>query len=343
MKKLSGKLATLDKAAPFLLVIVMLTVLAGPALAAWKTTWKYSASDLGGSDCIQDAIDELDARLDDMGMTAEDDKDLSLETLRLSTGLLSSDTEYAGAPLAVDPANFYSYLEECLRAGYVANAASTNVSGATVLRGGMFSEIADHAEWLVSVTDGDSDENESITVADDAPGGWLVINTTDKANDAVQVQKNGESFKCTTSKDLWFESKFEIEDVSEDTVFVGLTVADTDVLGSLGNDFMGFYLDQSTNCAFLCAKDGVITTNSAVAVFADATATVGASAKRMGFYVDGSSSNVYVYVDGALVASNTASATIPNDEALSPAMSILTTDTGADFLRVDYINVRAQR
>lgn len=314
------------------------------AEAAWKTTWKYSPSDLGGTDCIQEAIDELDARLDDIGMTAEDDKDLALDSLTLgASGLKSSDTEYSGAPLAVDPASYYSWMEDFFRAGYIANAAVTNLDGLVILKGGKFAETADHAEWLVTVTDGDGDNNESITVADDAPGGWLTINTTDKALDAVQIQLNGEAFKVTTSKDLWFETKFEIEDVSEDTVFVGLTVADTDILGSLGNDFMGFYLDQSTNCAFLSGKNGTITTNAAVAIFADATGTVGASAKRLGFYVDGSSSNVYVYVDGVLAASNLVSETIPNDEALAPAMCILTTDTGADYLRVDYLSVRAER
>lgn len=319
------------------MVSLLLSVYAG------YTGWNYNTIDLNGANSIQERVDELDDRLDDIGMTDEDDLDLSYDILRLSTGVLSSDTEYAGAPLAVDPASYYGWMDDFFLAGYLANSADTNLNGLVIQKGGKFAETADHAEWLVTVTDGDGDNNESIVVADDAPGGWVTINTTDKANDAVQVQKNGESFKVTTSKDLWFEAKFEIEDVSEDTVFVGLTVADTDVLGSLGNDFMGFYLDQSTNCAFLCAKDGTITTNAAVAVFADATATVGASAKRCGFYVDGSTSNVFIYVDGALVASNTASASIPNDEALAPAMSILTTDTGADFLRVDYINVRAQR
>lgn len=63
MKKLSGLMAKMDKAAPFLLVIVMVAILAAPALAAWKSSWNYSASDLGGGNCLQDAVDDIADRV----------------------------------------------------------------------------------------------------------------------------------------------------------------------------------------------------------------------------------------------------------------------------------------
>jgi len=244
---------------------------------------------------------------------------------------------WAGSYIAAEPQDYYEFMDDFFTAGYIANAADTNTAGLTILKGGKFSEAADHAGWLVSVTDGDSDEGETIVVADDAAGGILVITCNDKADDAVQAQMNGESFAVTTTKDLWFEARIAIEDVSEDTAFVGLTVADTDILGSLGNDFMGFYMDQSAVLQYQQAKNGTITTNTVTTNLLDATFV------RVGVYADGSVSNSYVYLNGTCIATNAASATLPNDEALSPALAILTTDTGADYLKADYMKIQATR
>jgi len=249
----------------------------------------------------------------------------------------STSVPWYDVPMPEVPGTHYTYMEDFFSAGYIANAADTNTAGLTILKGGKFSEAADQAAWLVSVTDGDSDEGETIKVADDVAGGELQITCNDKADDAVQCQLNGEAFAVTATKDLWYETKIKIEDVSEDTVFVGLTPADTDPLGSLGNDFIGFYVDQSTNMTFQMAKNGAIVTNTPTVVIADDTAVT------LGFYADGSTGNVYVYANGALVKTYTSTTNLPNDEVLSPQMAILTTDTGGDALKVDYLKIIAER
>jgi hypothetical protein len=234
----------------------------------------------------------------------------------------------------------YTWVDDFFSAGYKANAAITNCAVGTIWRGGKFSEAADEGEWLVTVTDGDGDNGEAVKVADDAVGGWLEILCNNKALDTMNVQLNGESFGPTSSKDLWYEIKMNIDDVSADMVWVGLTVADTDVMDSFGNDFIGFYVTNGT-CTFQSGKDGVLATNS-VTTFDDG-ASAGTNAKRLGFHVDGSTSNVVVYLDGAPVATNLASGKLPLDEAISPIMAIRTTDTGADSLFVDYIKVVGDR
>jgi len=80
-----------------------------------------------------------------------------------------------------------------------------------------------------------------------------------------------------------------------------------------------------------------------VAVMADITGSVFASAKTFGIFADGSTSNVYVYIDGVAVATNVASTSLPNDLALSPVYSVVTTNTGADALWIDYLDCKAQR
>ncbi|MDH3563103.1 MAG: hypothetical protein OEN49_06875 [Gammaproteobacteria bacterium] len=237
---------------------------------------------------------------------------------------------------------FSTYADDFFSAGYIAAAATTNHAAATVLRGGKFSEVADHAEWLVSTTDGDGDDLETITIADNGGSGWLEIKTNNKAVDAVEIQKNGEAFTITAAKDLWYEAKIAIDDVSADRVFIGLTVADTDVLGSFGNDFIGFYLNQNTN-SFQMAKNGTIVTNASITTMTDTGATVGGNAKVFSFYVDGSAGDVWAYVDGVEVGFQDGSSSVPNDEALSPVFGILTVDTGADSLFVDYFSVRQHR
>lgn len=43
-----------------------------PADAAWKTDWKYGPGDLADPDCLQNAIDDLDGRLDAIGASSAD-------------------------------------------------------------------------------------------------------------------------------------------------------------------------------------------------------------------------------------------------------------------------------
>jgi hypothetical protein len=51
-------------------LVMFLMVYASIAVAAWKSTsWKYNTGDLRDDDCIQEAIDDLDARLDAWNMT----------------------------------------------------------------------------------------------------------------------------------------------------------------------------------------------------------------------------------------------------------------------------------
>jgi hypothetical protein len=255
----------------------------------------------------------------------------------LFEGTVTSEP-WVGAPLAVNPASWYTYSDDFFTAGYLANAATTNLDGLVIQRGGKFSEVADHGAWLVTVVDGGGDNGETITIRDDAAGGILRLNANDNAADSVQIQLNGEAIAVTATKDLWYETRISVEDVSTNAVFAGLTVADTDILGSLGNDFMGFHLDgTSSNLTFKMGKDGVLATNVLSATMADATFY------RLGFYADGSASNVYVYVDGACKATNSASGKMPIDEVLSPAFATQTGDTGADYLDIDYVVIKAQR
>ena len=248
----------------------------------------------------------------------------------------STATPWYLAPGFYPEESYAIFMDDFFTAGYMPGGGVTNLA--------RFSETADRGEWLVSVTDGDGDNVETIVVVDGVPNGVLAITPNNKAVDAVQIQKNGESFRVSTTKDLWFETSIGCEDVSDNDVAVGLTVSDTDVLGTFGNDFMLFYFPDTGigTGSFQMAKDGAIVTNAAITVLGDSGAT-GTNLTRLGFFADGSTSNVYVYVDGALVATHTAVTNLPNDELLSPFASILCTNVTTDQLFIDYIKIIQQR
>lgn len=283
-----------------------------------------SAAELNKMDGVTATADEIN-QLDSSSSTG-------ITAAKIVDNSQSVATMWYTAPIAFQPEDYFAFSDDFFSAGYLANGAVTNIGGLTVYRGYKFAEVADHGAWLVTVTDGDGDNNESIVIADGA-GGLLQATTTDKADDQLSVQMNGEHFRCNSARDLWFDCQIAVEDVSEDDVFIGIGTVDTDFIDSRPNDFMGFTISESTNVMFKQSKNGTITTNANITVAADATAL------RLSFFVDGSTTSSYVYVSGVAVATNAASATIPDDEDMSPAFAIETTDTGADYLQIDWIKI----
>lgn len=238
----------------------------------------------------------------------------------------------------MDHTEVVELLDHFTDATYGKDSALTLESDPT----GKFSVVADRADWLVTLVDGDGDAAEVINVADDGPGGWLSMTTNNKANDTINAQMNGESFKLADGMKLWFETIIEVEDVDKDDVVVGLATAGaTDIIDSAPNDWVGFKIDHDGNIDYHCSQNGTDTTADTTKDIDDATATVGASEVKLAFGWDGDDS-VRFYVDDALVATvtdNGGTVLIPDDEALSPIMAIQCTDTGADFLRCDLLRV----
>ena len=302
-----------------------------------------TAAELNQLDTGAGSFDTVTEKTAGSGVTV-DVKVLIKDGEVLSSGTIGTDIE-TGAPLAVQPENFYTIFDDFFSAGYTANQAPIGTNGLAV-PGSKFSEYADRGSWLVTVVDGDSDQDESLTIADSggagAGGGWLIANATDAASDSLNVQMNGESIACVTNNDIWFWARYEVEDVSEDTTFVGCTVADTDIIGSNGDDFFGFMQVEGTNLFFVMAKNGAVTSNDVCAI-ADIDTDLGDSAVELAVHYDASASTAYVYADGTLSATYAATTNFPNDEALSPAFAIDSTDTGGDFIRIDYIKASAQR
>lgn len=264
-------------------------------------------------------------------------------TIDVKTRIRDGNIEYEGAPydgarLFGPPRDSIKVFDDFFSAGYIPDAADTNIAGLTILKGGKFSETAGEAEYLVSVVDGNPDESESIIIMDNAYGGWLEMDNNDAIDDTVSVQRNGEMWYMA-SNDLTYEIVIEIEDVSDNNTFFGLATATTDLIDNLPNDYIGFRTLATTNIDFVSSLNGSVTTNAAVATIADATSTVGLNQVRLGFQVRASDSNVVIFVDGVSVATN-AGSNVPTDEWLADGFAIEATNTVDDYIRIDYIFIQ---
>lgn len=121
------------------------------------------------------------------------------------------------------------------------------------------------SDWTVTETSGSA--TEALT---DGDGGLLLITNTTTDNDAVQMQKVGESFTFTAGVPLIFEARFKCSDVTQNDIVVGLEQTTATPLAPVN----GVYFLSSDGVAtvdFKVTKASVTTTASAIGTLVDAT------------------------------------------------------------------------
>ena len=147
MKKLFGRLANLNPVLSVLvMILVMVAVLAGPAVAAWKSSWNYSASDLGGANCLQDAVDDIADRVGGTSAAANQTAVLSTNAtgfLYLQNGSISASgstvTQTFATVFSAAPTVMWRYTA----AGILATNAITVASNSVI-----FASAQTNIEWI---------------------------------------------------------------------------------------------------------------------------------------------------------------------------------------------------
>jgi hypothetical protein len=175
-----------------------------------------------------------------------------------------------------------------------------------------FSTTADVSRWLVTMVDTDTGGGEVWAQADDFDiGGWFQLTKNANAADLTGAQVNGHQFRIKEGKDIYFEARIAIGDVSEVNLVLGLASADTDMYAGM-NDFIGFRMDNDGILDYVVEDDTNETSASTGVTFSDATD--GTEAHVVAFYVRyaGNIKQVKFYVDGALKA--TVTSNIPDDD-----------------------------
>jgi hypothetical protein len=189
------------------------------------------------------------------------------------------------------------------------------------------------ADWVINTTEGGSG-NASEALAADELNGALVLTNDDADADSDSLQLTEESYKPTSGKRLWFETKCKVSDADDVEMLIGLCITDTTPLDA--SNRINFRIVEG-NASIMCQADS--TADSAVSTDSGVDAADNTYV-TLGFYWDGKNKVEY-FVNRELVATTTSG--IPTAENLCVTMYIENGAAGGDTLTVDYIYVCQER
>lgn len=175
----------------------------------------------------------------------------------------------------------------------------------------------------------------------DGNGGILLVTNAAADNDAVFIQKIGESFLPTSGKKLFFEGRFTVSDATQSDWVLGLQVTDTTPLDVTD----GIYFqkdDGDTNIDFYVSKDA---TTGRLTTTALATASAAGTYMRLSFYFDGKR-YITLWKDGVQVANVDLTTTLTTylpDTELTVSFGIQNGEAVAKTMSMDYLFVAQER
>ena len=83
-------------------------------------------------------------------------------------------------------------------------------------------------EFTITTTEGGSgDASEALT---SLAGGALLITNDDADNDHDFFQLKGESFKYSSTKNMFFKARFKVSDATQSDFAIGLIITDTTII-----------------------------------------------------------------------------------------------------------------
>tara|TARA_R110002020_G_scaffold2488_1_gene11660 strand:- start:6482 stop:7192 length:711 start_codon:yes stop_codon:yes gene_type:complete len=194
------------------------------------------------------------------------------------------------------------------------------------------------ADWTITTTEaGSGAATEALT---SVAGGALLITNDDADNDADFFNLKGESFKYSSTKNMFFKARFKVSDATQSDIVMGLQITDTTPLAvSDGIYFMKDDGDASLD--FHIEKDGSATSNSAISTLSDDTfVTVAFHYNPNG---NAGSGSVALYVDDVKVEEQTTLTNVPDDEELTVSFGIQNGAAAAKTMTLDYIIAAVER
>jgi len=276
------------------------------------------------------------------------DANFSANSAATVNSVLAKTSPTAGGPLVNGqiPSAWVTYFEDFIVAGSVADDELASESEPS---GGMFSEVADAGQYLVSLaTTGELGPPCKLATGV-AKGGWVDVLTVATQNHPVSVQANGTPWMLETGKKLIFETRIMVEDVTACDWFIGLSIASTDLLagGVVGavDDIIGFVGLHTTAVQFISNEDGTDTIDATAGTIADGSiATIATTAVKLAFVWDGIATVTYYVDDIAVGTINTTDDDINQDEAMSVSFVCdNTVGATAERMWIDYIYVAQER
>ena len=204
----------------------------------------------------------------------------------------------------------------------------------------------DFDEYVVTTRWTETKTGAGTVAVTDADGGVLLITNAAADNDAVFVQKLGESFLPTSGKRLIGKARFKISDATESECYFGLMVTDTDPFSSTAGDGVTdgiFFMkeDGSANVGFYVQKDATTgqLTSAAVTTLATDTYT------ELAFAFDGRR-YVTLWKDGAQLTTVDLTTTLTTylpDTELTISFGLKNGEAVAKTMSIDYIFLAQER
>jgi len=201
------------------------------------------------------------------------------------------------------------------------------------------------SSWFVTITDGASDNLDTICIVPDTVGGALLMRCNDADNDLVGIQLKKEMFKLAVGKRLWMEWRVATKyHFTQHEYMFGLGTIDSSPI-TAHSDFLGFRkVDADTVYDAVCEFN---TIESALVVHANTEALTADSLgwHRYGAYWDGVNT-VTFYYDGAAIGTVASLDSICNDEALSPMAFVKAGEASTVYeanILLDYLKIIAER
>tara|TARA_R100000049_G_C1951080_1_gene98960 strand:- start:621 stop:1274 length:654 start_codon:yes stop_codon:yes gene_type:complete len=205
-------------------------------------------------------------------------------------------------------------------------------------RPGLYVEYINHfTDWVADSWTA-TEVGTSLQDIEDIANGVLRLTSGGTENNGTQIQlggtgdteTTGESFAPVAGKNLFLETRFKMNDVTQQDMFIGFHVQDTTIIAGRGSDYIGFRSDDG---------DALLDVESSASSSASDQASVNtmsdASWVKAGFKVTGTDKAEF-YVDDALVA--TISTDIPT-ALMRLSICQLTGENAANELDIDYIFV----
>lgn len=195
-------------------------------------------------------------------------------------------------------------------------------------------------EWTVTEVDVGANSTDQTLL--DSAGGWLRIKSAGNEDDGAQLQLGGtgdgetigESFAAVANRKLFFEARFQMNDVTQADLFFGLHVEDTTIIAGRGSDYIGFRTDDGD-----AALDVESASGSSASDVTTAATLVDATNIKVGFKINGTTSIEFWVND---VLTTTISSDIPT-ALMKLSIAYLTGEAVENNVDIDYIRIYQER
>lgn len=168
----------------------------------------------------------------------------------------------------------------------------------------------------------------AVLVANGAAlGGRMIITNAAGVDDSVEMQWLGEAFLPTAGNRIYFGAKFQISDVTDSELLVGLAITDTTAITAVSNGIYFRKIDGTAICNFVIETNNTETATAAVTM-------VAATDYTLEWIWDGT--YIQFYVDGVLIGAPVLT-NIPTAEYMTPTIAFQNGEAVAKNMTVDWL------